>query len=659
MKTKHTLLTLSSATICFAALAASHSPAASTQDFTPWMIVTREKLEVKAPTWQWSALVPRNGGNGIFSKQSIAEVASLFRNGTDPAYRQMVESWSNPVSVIGGSWIWREDGFLISRTDPSRAPLQLGDAIQFATTGAGGPFHFALKADGTVLGWSRHGGGLVSPHGLTGIKSLASGRHILALRDDGTLLECSSLTTAPTVLASGLKAGAQVFATWSTPPQAAVIDAAGRLVWTNVTGLADRLKGRQGIKRLMIQQNSALLTDGTYLSLVPASLLADPKRRFPVIKGVVDVLNSSNTSVQATMLLEDGTFYLLDTYLYSVRPDLPWSAGPALNPALHRTASLDTDFDRAFVTDDVGDFGRCDTDSKVIHFTLFNAGQFTLEGVTFSLTGRDAGLFSIESDTAILNPTFARPHQFKVRIKPTSPGLKFATLNVTSTSPGVQPYVIPLRCEAVGSYKAVPASKTPAPLTFGPLHEERQTGLMVQTLTYTNSSTIPLPNGLQFTLSKFPSGVWVLGSHAPSTVNVVADPTPPTTLYLDYTAPVSAGGKIEFTICYSDASRRLNASTQPLITSSPLLEKRPLPGLLGGTLIPTLRVVNLPQGRMVEWNAPSRGAYGFEYSDNGLDWYSASTLLYAASARRMIWIDRGQPETLSKPTNRSYRIKKF
>ena len=623
------------------------------------MIVTREKLEVKAPNWQWSALVPRNGGTGIFSRHSIADVASLFRNGTDPAYRQMVERWSNPVSVIGGSWIWREDGSLVSRQDPKRSPLQLGNAVQFATTGAGGPFHFALKEDATVLGWSRDGGGLVAPQGLTGIRSLASGRHILALRDDGTLLECSSLTSAPTILASGLKAGAQVFSTWSTPPQAAVIDSAGRLVWTNVTGLADRLKGRQGIKRLMIQQNSALLADGTYLSLVPASLLADPKRRFPVVKGVVDVLNSSTSSIQATMLLEDGTFYLLDTYLYSVRPDLPWSSGPALNPALHRTASLDTNFDQAFVTDDVGDFGRCDTGSKVINFTLFNAGQLMLEGVTFSLTGRDAGLFSIESDAAVLNPTFAQPHQFKVRIKPTSPGLKVATLNVRSTSPSVQPYEIPLRCEVLGSHKAVPASKTPAPLTFGPLHEERQTGLIVQTLTYTNNSTIPLPNGLQFTLSKFPSGVWVLGSHAPYVVNVMADPNPPTTLYLDYTAPVSAGGKVEFTICYSDASRRLNASTQPLITSAPLLEKRPLPGLLGGTSIPMLRVVNVPQGRMVEWNAPSRGAYGFEYSDNGLDWYSASTLTYAMSARRMIWIDRGQPETVSKPTNRSYRIKKL
>lgn len=659
MKTKHTLLTLSSATICFAALAASHSPAASTQDLTPWMIVTREKLEVNAPTWQWSALVPRNGGTGIFSRQSISDVAGLFRNGTDPAYRQMVESWNNPVSVIGGSWIWREDGFLISRTDPSRAPLQLGDAIQFATTGAGGPFHFALKADGTVLGWSRDGGGLVSPPGLTGIKSLASGRHILALRDDGTLLECSSLTTAPTVLASGLKAGAQVFATWSTPPQAAVIDAAGRLVWTNVTGLADRLKGRQGIKRLMIQQNSALLTDGTYLSLVPASLLADPKRRFPVIKGVVDVLNSSSSSIQTAMLLEDGTFYLLDTYLYSVRPDLPWSAGPALNPALHRTASLDTDFDRAFVTDDVGDFGRCDTGSKVIDFTVFNAGVQILNGMNLSLSGRDASLFSIESDSTPSSLAFATPHRFKVRITPTSPGLKLATLTVSSTSQGVQPYTIPLRCEVAGSYKAVPVAMTPAPLTFGPIHEERQTGLMVQTVSYINDSTIPLPNGLLFTISKLPRDVWALGCYASNATDTPLYPNPPQTLFLQHTESIAARGKIEFTLCYSDAYRRLNASTQPVISATPLLNKAPAFAAFPAPTLAPLRVINVPQGRMVEWNAPARGVYGFNYSDNGVDWYSASTALVTATARRMLWIDRGQPETSSKPTNRLYRIRKL
>ena len=642
-----------------ALLAVPSSSAADTQDLTPWMIVTREKLEVNAPTWQWSGLVSRNGGTGIFSESRDSWRLGVLRNGSDPAFRQMVERWGNALGVIGGSWVWREDGSLVSLQDANRPPLQLGDAVQFATTGAGGPFHLALKPDGTVLGWSRDGGGLVSPPGLTGIKSLASGRHILALRNDGSLLECASLTSAPTILASGLTAGAQVFSTWNTPPQAAVIDAAGRFVWSNVTGLAGRLKGRQGIKRLMIEQNSALFTDGTYQPLVPASLLADPKRRFPVIKGVVDVMNSSHTSVEATLLCEDGTFYILSTSLYSVRPDFPWSSGPALDPGLHRPASLDTNFDRAYVTADAGDFGRCDTGSKVIDFTVFNAGVQALNGLNLSLSGRDASLFSIESVSTPSTLAFAVPHRFKVRITPTSPGLKLATLTVSSTSPGVQPYTIPLRCEVVGSYKALPASKTPSPLSFGPLREERQTGLIVQTLTYINNSTIPLTNGLGFTITKFPRDVWVLGSHAPHTTSLQADPTPPTTLYLDYTSPIPAGGKIEFTVCYSDSSRRLKASTQPLIASSPLLEKQTPPGPLGGTATPVLRVVNVPQGRMVEWNAPSGGVYGFEYSDNSLDWYSASTLLQAARARRMIWIDRGQPETLSKPANRSYRIKKL
>ena len=655
MKTRHSLFALLLASL----LAVPSARSAETSDYSPWMIVTREKLEVNAPTWQWSALVPRIGGTAIFNESRDSWRLGFIRNASNPAYRQMVERWTNPISVIGGSWVWREDGSLVSLQDPSRAPLPLGDAVQFATTGTGGPFHFALKADGTVLGWSRDGGGLVSPPGLTGIKSLASGRHILALRDDGTLLECSSLTATPTILTSGLKAGAQVFATWSTPPQAAVIDAAGRFVWTNVKGLADRLKGRQGIKRLMIEQNAALLTDGTYLSLVPASLLADPKRRFPVIHGIVDVMNSSTSSVQATVLCEDGTFYLLDTNLYSSRPDLPWSSGPALDPAQHLPASLSTDFDHAFVTADVGDFARCDTGSKAIDFTVLNAGVQALNGVNFSLSGRDASLFSIESDSTPSALDFATPHRFKVRITPTSPGLKLATLTISSTSPGVQPYTIPLRCEVVGRHKAVPASKTPSPLTVGPIHEERQTGLMVQTVTYFNDSSIPLPNGLEFVITKFPRGVWVLGSHAPYVVNVVADPNPPTTLYLNYTAPIAPHGTIDFTLCYSDAYRRLNASTQPTISAVPLLGKMPALSAIPGPTIAPLRVINIPQGRMVEWNALARGVYGINYSDNGVDWYSASTQLYAANARRMLWIDRGQPETQSRSTTRLYRIKKL
>lgn len=660
MKTKYSVLALWSATsVLVVLLTAFSSPAAEIQDASPWMLITRDKHEVNAPTWQWTALVPRNGGSGIFTSNGDFWAQSIWQRSGDHSFRQMVENWRNPVTVVGGGWVWREDGSLVSLYDPQRAPLQIPNAVQFATTGAGGPFHMALMTDGTVAAWHRDGGGLVSPPGLTGIRSLASGRHILALREDGTLLECSSLTAAPTIRASGLTKGAHVFSTLSLPERAVVIDNEGRLIWTNVNGLADRLKGRKGIKKVLIEQNSALLTDGTYLPLVPTSLLADPRRRFPVLHGVMDVMTTSASNQGTAVLCDDGRFYRLDFNLYSTRPEIPWSSGPALDPALHRPASLSTDFDHAYVIADVGDFGRCDTGSKVLDFTVLNAGKQTLESVDYALSGRDAAEFSVIATRSKTDLVFAQRATLQVQIRPTSPGLKIATLTVSSNSPGVQPYVIPLRCEAVGSYKAVPASKTPATLTFGPLHEERQTGLIVQTLTYTNNSTIPLPNGLQFTLSKFPSGVWVLGSHAPYVVNVMADPNPPTTLYLDYTAPVSAGGKVEFTICYSDASRRLNASTQPLITSAPLLEKRPLPGLLGGTSIPMLRVVNVPQGRMLEWNAPSRGAYGFEYSDNGLDWYSASTLTYAMSARRMIWIDRGQPETVSKPTNRSYRIKKL
>ena len=60
-------------------------------------------------------------------------------------------------------------------------------------------------------------------------------------------------------------------------------------------------------------------------------------------------------------------------------------------------------------------------------------------------------------------------------------------------------------------------------------------------------------------------------------------------------------------------------------------------------------------GPLVEWVTKKGSVYVVEYSDdNGGTWYSAVHRL-SATGTRLMWVDRGQPETWTKPLNKAAR----
>jgi hypothetical protein len=67
------------------------------------------------------------------------------------------------------------------------------------------------------------------------------------------------------------------------------------------------------------------------------------------------------------------------------------------------------------------------------------------------------------------------------------------------------------------------------------------------------------------------------------------------------------------------------------------------------------------QGPLLEWNAVRGLTYVVEYSDNGgASWSSAVHRLVGGN--RILWVDRGQPETVVKPVSkaaRAYRVKRL
>ena len=80
------------------------------------------------------------------------------------------------------------------------------------------------------------------------------------------------------------------------------------------------------------------------------------------------------------------------------------------------------------------------------------------------------------------------------------------------------------------------------------------------------------------------------------------------------------------------------------------------------TLVPVLGVRDTVNGPLVEWNSKPGAMYVVEYSDDrGSTWFSAVHRL-TRNSTRISWVDRGQPETYTKPANkaaRSYRVKRL
>ncbi len=230
-----------------------------------------------------------------------------------------------------------------------------------------------------------------------------------------------------------------------------------------------------------------------------------------------------------------------------------------------------------------------------------------------------------------------------------------AVLKIYSNS-AQSPFVLPLKGTGNFELTATKPSIANSPFTYAPLRLDRSTGLMLQKITFTNTSGVLL-NGLRLVLSKVASGVQVYSSSAGKT---------PATLEVIYSNVIKANETISFDLVYFDPKRRTADSMNPVIKAEALMEQEPDSPPVAGTEVALRSVRATSQGPWLEWNSVSRANYVVEYSDDGgAKWLSAVHRL-STGGTRMFWIDRGQPETKTVPVGvpnkaggRFYRVKKL
>jgi len=283
-------------------------------------------------------------------------------------------------------------------------------------------------------------------------------------------------------------------------------------------------------------------------------------------------------------------------------------------------------------------------------------GELPLTGLLTEITGPDADQFSLPGTLPGSIAPGASPVPLQVRFTPTRVGLMNATLRLHSNDPGTPVFELPLKGTGTFNPTATKPSVSGSSFTYAPLRLDRQTGLMLQKITFTNTTGVPL-HGLGLILSNVASGVQVYSSsvgQVPGTYEVI------------YSNPIAATKAITFDLVYFDPKRRTADSIHPVIKAEALVEPEPDSLVVPGTVVPLRSARATPQGPFLEWNSVPKASYVVEYSDDaGATWFSAVHRL-STTTTRMFWVDRGQPETKTKtvgvpnkPGGRLYRVKKL
>jgi len=296
-------------------------------------------------------------------------------------------------------------------------------------------------------------------------------------------------------------------------------------------------------------------------------------------------------------------------------------------------------------------FGRLPIGQPKSH-TIYiqSSGISSLSGVNVQVVGVDADQFRVIHDITSTIPR-GTAGSITVQYLPTRIGSANAYLLLNSNDSD-RPKIVELKGIGINfQITATKSNPTGGPFTYAPLRLERATGLMLQRVSFTNTTGVSL-QGLRLALSNVTSGIALYSNSAGKA---------PGTFEVLYTKAIAPNETVTFDLVYHDPKRRTTASIQPTIKAQALEETVPTPGPVKGTNVPVLRVQKLPQGPALEWNSKAGSTYVVEYSDDaGKTWSSAVHRLTSRSTR-MFWIDRGQPETFSKPVagKRTYRVKRL
>jgi uncharacterized delta-60 repeat protein len=283
--------------------------------------------------------------------------------------------------------------------------------------------------------------------------------------------------------------------------------------------------------------------------------------------------------------------------------------------------------------------------------TLKSTGSSPLMSLRIEIVGEDADQFrAVPLKVTTLGAGGSTP--LTIQFLPTRIGPQTAQLQIFSSDPDASPFVLNLAGEGRFEMYATKASIKESVFTYAPLTVDPTTGSVVQKVTFYNPTHTTL-QGLRLTLAGLAPRVSVASS----------SPGPDTGMVeVIYSKPIAAGETVQFFLTYFDSRRRTSAAMQPSIHAEALLEREPRSELVKGALSPILGVRDTAQGPLVEWNCKPNAIYVVEYSDDrGATWFSAVHRL-TRNSTRLLWIDRGQPETFSKPVNkasRSYRVERL
>ena len=582
---------------------------------------------------------------------------------SDPSHGNKVVAWG-----LGNS---------STNRGQSDVPKGLSDVVAVAA----GMYHsIALKQDGTVVAW---GWNVLPqstvPTGLKDVTAITAGYyHNLALKQDGSVAIWGESAPSPHDLSARL--GKSVVAVSAGTRYSVALRRDGTVfAWgQNDRGQCDVPTGLSGVTAIASStfQTLAVKHDGTVVGWGHAYPVGGKTYNTPYIPaGLTGVTAIATTGDSNVALKQDGTIVTWgrDRFPFPLPPrDLnhvvavgvgllgalalkedgtvaTW-AGPLTAPRdLMGVQSIASGaFHSLAVVDAPGDFGERPLNTQRIHsLRLANTGGVQLE-TRATLEGPDADQFSIvyrASATTSRGDSSTLVYAFK----PTRVGPLHAALKITSNDPAAPLTTIDLTGTGIYvSNNAVKPSLKGGNLILGPLLQDRSTGSLLQALTFGNSSRFAL-NGLRLVVSHVMPGVTIQSSSATRTVGTVE---------VIYSKPIGKGETVSLTLTYNDPLRRNHL--QPTIHAESLAEPEPRDGPVDGMLTPLLNVRDTANGPLLEWNATAKKTYVVEYSDDaGQTWYSAVHRLLA-SGSRLVWTDRGQPETWSQPASkaaRTYRVK--
>lgn len=601
---------------------------------SPWRCAA---VEADAPK-----LVVRDAAGEVHPPEAGPKVVAWGYNG-DGQCDVPIAAHGGVVAISAGSAhsvAVIQDGSVVAWGENRYRQTNLPKGLsEVATVAAGGYHTLALKRDHTLVAWGANSEFIV-PAGLSSVAGISAGwLHSLALNQDGRVVAWGENPNGQCTVPSGLRDVVAVAA--GEDHSVALKRDGGVIAWGwNHYGQTAIPTGLRGVVAIAAGKNHtvALKQDAT---VVAWGDNWGGQTSVPDGLGNVEAIAAGMYFTAA--LKRDGTVVTWGAGAIEVLPNLRGVVAIA-GGGSHALAIIEA----------AGDFGnRQLRTEREHHFDLDNTGMIQL-AMSIVIEGPDAEQFSLATPlpSAI---AVGDSKSLDIRFQPTRLGPLSATLKIYSNDPD-SPFVLPLKGTGTFELTATKPHFANSPFTYAPLRLDRQTGLMLQKISFTNTTGIKL-EGLKLVLSKIAAGVQIYSSSAgpsPGTYEVI------------YSNPIAASETISFDLVYFDPKRRTADSINPVIKAEALLEPEPESLPVAGTAVPLRSVRVTPQGPLLEWNSVAGKSYVVEYSnDAGKTWFSAVHRL-STSGTRMFWIDRGQPETKTKPVGvpnrpggRFYRIKKL